>query len=446
MYKKLIITCCLLFSTHAVAQKQALLIGVSDYGGDPRNDLMGIDLDIDKMHQLFKGWGFKVKVLYNQESLQIEDYLKSYANSLSANDTFAFYYTGHGSLVDDIDGDEIDDHKDEALVLSDGVKNIPYIDDNLNQYLNTIKAKKLIIFDSCHSGTAHRGDVDNSIRVKSLPFNELNAPLSKGLVVGREIGGGDYIVLSASEDNEESLATMDGSLFTNEIYRLLSGQNSLDSIQEEATYNIVSYAKRANKKPHHPKFTFSNPSFKNISMNSYLKTSHARPTHRQTQEQTLQSQLNKMVQNTPPITITNQQNRYHTGDFVNFTLNTNNQQGYLTILFVEKSDVTVLYPNPRASSRLVQGSYDFPKDFGNFKVKAKKKCDGCQLDKTSIYLMLTPQPLANIANMTQKSLLSFTKGSNMAKIMSKDVELVFDEPAKNSQSGLMMGKYEFFVD
>jgi len=445
MYKQLIISTALLFSTHALAQKQALLVGVSNYGGDPRNDLMGINLDINKMKQLFVNWGFTPTVLYDENSLQIENYLNRYANSLSANDTFALYYTGHGSFVPDRNNDEADG-RDEALVLSDGVRNIPFIDDNLNHYLNAIKAKKLIIFDSCHSGTANRGNESSSIRVKSFPSNELNAPLSKGLKVGGEIGG-EYIVLSASEDSEQSLATTNGSLFTNEMYRLLSSQKSLESIKEEATYNIVSYAKRANRKPHHPQFTFSNPSFKGISINSYLKTSYAPPTHRQTQEQTLQSQLDKMVQNSPSITISNQQNRYHTGDFVNFSLNTHNQQGYLTILFVEKSDVTVLYPNPKASSRLVQGGYDFPKDFGNFKVKAVKKCNGCQLDKTSIYIMLTPQPLANIANMTHNKLLSFAKGSNMAKIMSKDAVLVFDESDKNrDESGLMMGKHEFFVD
>ena len=49
--------------------------------------------------------------------------------------------------------------------------------------------------------------------------------------------------------------------------------------------------------------------------------------------------------------------------------------------------------------------------------------------------------------MTHKKLLSFSKWSNMAKIVSKDVELVFDEPNKNSgKSGLMMGKYDFFVE
>ena len=396
------------------------------------------------MKQLFISWGFTPKVLYNQESLQIEDYLKSYANSLSVNDTFAFYYSGHGSLVTDINGDEIDDHRDEALILSDGVQNIPYIDDNLNHYFSAIKAKKLIIFDSCHSGTANRGNVDSSVRVKSLPSTELNASLSKGLRVGREIEGRDYIVLSASEDNEESLATMSGSLFTNEIYRLLKSQASLESIKEEATYNIVSFAKKMYRKPHHPKFTYSDASFGNSPIGSFLKTSSA-PVERVVE--TLQTKLDRLVSSPKigKINISNNQNSYNTGDFITFGLNTKGKQGYLTILFVENDKVTVLYPNPRAFSKEIAGKYTVPKDFGNFKVRAFKNCNGCQKDKTSIYVMLTPQPIPNIQNMTNQKLLSFAKGSSMDMAISKDVDLVFDEPTKTPSSGMMVGRYDFFV-
>ena len=443
MYKKLIITCCLLFSTQAIAQKQALLIGVSNYGGDPRNDLIGIDLDINKMRQLFISWGFTPKVLYNQESLQIEDYLKSYANSLSANDTFAFYYSGHGSSVPDINGDEVDDHKDEALVLSDGVRNIYYIDDNLNHYLNAIKAKKLIIFDSCHSGTANRGDGSSLIRVKTLPSSELDAPLSKGIKIGKDIGG-KYIVLSASQDSEESLATPSGSLFTNEIYKLLNSQLSLESIREEATYNIISYAKRYKEKPHHPQFTYSNPSFKNSSIGTFLKTSSA-PIEQVAES--LQTKLDRLVNNPQidKINISNNKDSYNTGEFITFELDTKGREGYLTTLFVEKNKVTVLYPNLRAFSKLINGRYSVPRDFGNFKIRAFKNCNGCQKDKTSIYLMLTPQPLTNIANMTNQKLLSFAKGSTIDRAISKDVDLVFDRPATKPSSGVMVGRYEFFV-
>jgi len=443
MYKKLIIAGILLFSTQAIAQKQALLVGVSDYGGDPRNDLMGIDLDIDKMKRLFQGFGFQTTVLYDQNSLKMKDYLRDYANNLNADDTFALYYTGHGSYVTDKNGDE-DDGRDEALVLSNGVENIPYIDDNLNFRLNAIKAKKLIIFDSCHSGTANRGDSSSTIRAKTFPSNELNTPLEKGLRVGGEIEGSEYIVLSASQDTEESLATTNGSLFTNEMYRLLSSQTPLESVREEATYNIVSYAKRANRKPHHPKFTYSNPSFGNQPISSYLK-SNSTPTPRA--EETLQTGLDRLVANSQiaKINISNAKGDYNTGDFVSFTLNSNSNQGYLTILFVEKNKTTVLYPNPKAFSKVIGGSYAFPRDFGNFKVRAFKNCNGCQKDKTSIYLILTPNPISNIQNMTNQKLLSFTKGSTMDMAISKDVDLIFDEPTKTPSSSVMVGRYEFFV-
>jgi len=322
MYKKLIITCCLLFSTQAIAKKEALLVGVSNYGGDPRNDLMGIDLDINNMKRVFNSFGFdSIKVLYNQESLQIADYLKSYARNLNSNDTFALYYSGHGSFVADKNGDEVDDHKDEVLVLSDGVRNIPFIDDNLNYYLNSIKARKLIIFDSCHSGTANRGNSNSKIRVKTFPSKKLDAPLEKGIKIGKDIESGDYIVLSASKDNESSLATDSGSLFTNEIYKLLRTQNALDSIKENATYGIIHYAKSHKRKPHHPQFTYSKPEFKNISMAQYL--------NEKPQKNSLQNQLDKLVNRSSveKIYISNTKLDYNTGEFINFRFNTNANEG-----------------------------------------------------------------------------------------------------------------------
>jgi hypothetical protein len=155
------------------SKKEALLVGVSDYGGDPRNDLIGIELDIAKMRQLFTDWGFDIKILPSHSSFQTKEYLQRYADTLSSGDTFAFYYSGHGSFVSDENGDEVD-KKDEALVLSDGVSNIPFIDDELNHYLNNIQAKKLIIFDSCHNGTVNRGDT-KSVKAKTQPLDSIES-------------------------------------------------------------------------------------------------------------------------------------------------------------------------------------------------------------------------------------------------------------------------------
>jgi len=447
MYKKIIITTCLLFSTQAIAQKTALLVGVSDYGGDPRNDLPGIDLDISKMQQIFRSWGFdNIKVLPSHSSLQTKDYLRNYASTLNSSDTFAFYYSGHGSFTIDKNGDEADG-KDEALVLSDGKINIPLIDDELGYYLNKIQAKKLIIFDSCHSGTVNKGN-SNTVVPKTLPTNQLDTTITKGIKIGKDINSGNYIVLSASQDDEESLATQRGSLFTNELYRMFSNPNSnksLESIREEIGYDIETYCKRTPNKPHHPKFSFSNPSYKNISIKKYLALGKT-TTPTQPIEITLQNRLDNIVQNSQnnQITISNKKSSYSTGEFVNFNINTNNQKGYLTMLYIDKNDITVLYPNPRLTSKPIQGSYNFPKDFGNFKIRAFKQCKSCPQEKTSIYLLLTPQPLGNIENMSRNKMLSFAKGSTTDSIISKAVEVV-DEPIKSSSSGYLIGKYEFLV-
>jgi len=143
-----------LLTTLSMAQKEALLIGVSDYQG-VESDLKGIEIDIGNMKTLFEKWGFHTTVLLDRDSMRIDEYLNQY-HSLGADDAFAFYYSGHGSYTDDESGDE-SDGQDETLVLSNGVENRFYLDDNLNRHFNSIGAKKIIVFDSCHSGTAFKG-------------------------------------------------------------------------------------------------------------------------------------------------------------------------------------------------------------------------------------------------------------------------------------------------
>lgn len=163
MVKGLSILFFLLVSSYAMAQqaprKQALLVGVSDYQGT-QHDLLGIDKDIKKMSALFRAWGFDVKIVQGKDSLYLAHYLHDYANGknkLVEGDIFAFYFSGHGSSVaDQRPFDEID-RKDETLVLSNGTTNIHFLDDDLNYYFSQIQARKLQLFDSCHSGTVNKG-------------------------------------------------------------------------------------------------------------------------------------------------------------------------------------------------------------------------------------------------------------------------------------------------
>jgi len=265
MYQKIIIAACfLLFSSYAIAQatpkKQALLVGVANYKGKSK-DLPEIYQDIKKMKKLFVSWGFDVKILRDKQSLELEQWLDSYAN-LTKNDTFIFYYTGHGSSVKDTNRDEADGN-DETIVLSDGRKHIHFLDDDLDFYFSRIKAKKLIIMDSCHSGTANKGISGDKIRAKVLPSEDVKTVYRRKNTPdkGEKIKSGDAIFLAAAKDAEDSLITSSGSLFTTNLYHLFSQSSyrktPLASVFDTLEYNIVSYCIQNKKKRHHPQLSAS---------------------------------------------------------------------------------------------------------------------------------------------------------------------------------------------
>eukprot|EP01101_Sappina_pedata_P005142 TRINITY_DN22_c0_g2_i1.p1 TRINITY_DN22_c0_g2~~TRINITY_DN22_c0_g2_i1.p1 ORF type:complete len:294 (+),score=117.78 TRINITY_DN22_c0_g2_i1:116-883(+) len=71
-------------------------------------------------------------------------------------DLLFFHYSGHGSQVQDVSGDE-DDGADETIVPLDYKSKGQIIDDDMHTLLvKSLKpgVKLIAIFDSCHSGTA----------------------------------------------------------------------------------------------------------------------------------------------------------------------------------------------------------------------------------------------------------------------------------------------------
>jgi len=233
-------------------KRMALIIGISDYAPATKNDLDGIERDTNKMKKLFENLGFEVTTLYDSQAMKIIDYLDDYAKKLGKDDYFAFYYSGHGSFKTDENGDE-SDGQDETLVLSDGNENTHLIDDILFAKFNGIKAKKMIFFDSCHSGTVFRNLTGKS-QPKTISPAKVSKSFSKGISIGDTMKKSDkmdsdsnYIVMSSSQDNEESLATPTGSLFTNSICEIFSDKNSqnssFDEIKRVLTKKVIAYAK-----------------------------------------------------------------------------------------------------------------------------------------------------------------------------------------------------------
>ncbi len=364
-----------ILTTLSMAQKEALLIGVSDYQGK-QDDLKGIEIDVSNMKNLFEKWGFHTTVLLDKDSMQIDNYLNQY-HSLGKDDAFAFYYSGHGSHIDDKSGDE-SDGQDETIVLSDGATNSFYLDDNLNRHFNSIVAKKLIVFDSCHSGTAFKAFGDKP-RAKSIEPKLSGIEIkSKGFryQVNQKLDSGDYIVFSASQDSEESLATSRGSLFTNAfIKEFNSGGESkkMMNIKQSVAEDIYNYCEQTKSTVHHPNLSTSKDELRYTTINEFFATK-ATPLE---------------VEKT--ISVIADKKKFREGELLSFKIDTEGNSGYLTIFSMESGEPFIM----TQTANPVSGILHFQRDF-NIKppIECYKSCGSCEKEVSSLYVILSAKPLS----------------------------------------------------
>lgn len=152
-------------ATVEAADKWAVLIGVSDYIYGDRMDLKGPVNDVQMMRELLL-----TKFNFPTESIRtLVDADATKANIISAfmdigskaetDDSVFIYYSGHGSQVPDLNGDEADG-RDEVLCPADvrpGFPGAEISDDELNKLFSRIKATDItVVFDACHAGTGTR--------------------------------------------------------------------------------------------------------------------------------------------------------------------------------------------------------------------------------------------------------------------------------------------------
>ena len=134
--------------------KKAICIGINDYPGS-MNDLQGCVNDANDWCALLQGFGFDVSVMLNAQATRnnVKAALDGLVTAANAGDVVVFTYSGHGTQVMDVSGDESDAY-DEALYAYDG----SVVDDDLRTIINKInpQATLVIISDSCFSGTVTR--------------------------------------------------------------------------------------------------------------------------------------------------------------------------------------------------------------------------------------------------------------------------------------------------
>lgn len=197
--------------------KKALLIGIN-YTKQDSNKLNGCVNDIRKMSKiLVNHYSFDSITMLHDETdnpdiapttSNILHQLNIFTKDCKKGDTLFFHYSGHGSQIKDLNGDE-DDGLDEVIIPSDFDEYGVIHDDYLRKCLVDCipeGAKLICIFDCCHSGTildlhykmnkvtnVRTGNPD-SVKSSFLTFLEYNYPISQG----------DIICISGCKDNQTS--------------------------------------------------------------------------------------------------------------------------------------------------------------------------------------------------------------------------------------------------
>lgn len=195
-----------LFSSAASAKDgegeiYALLVGVNDYAEAPPGspygaaDLKGAVNDVALFKSLLINFyqvpddGKHIKVLLDKSATHaaiaqaFSDHLTRNAK-LNRKATFILYFSGHGSLIVDSDGDEGDGF-DETLLAHDsraaGGKDIT--DDEIETWLAALKQETnniALVIDSCHSGTISKQPPSSILSRRAPVIRNANDALPKG--------------------------------------------------------------------------------------------------------------------------------------------------------------------------------------------------------------------------------------------------------------------------
>ncbi|GAB2554973.1 caspase family protein [Spirosoma areae] len=161
-------------------QKYALIIAIANYPQCPPGQVcwqaLSSDKDLVLMKQTLLQQGFPVANILTLADAQathdgIKQKMADLAGRLHAGDQVVVHYSGHAQQIYDDNGDEID-HLDEALVAYGAPMSASYDtykgekhvrDDELGLWIMQLRravgpaGHVLVILDSCHSGTASRG-------------------------------------------------------------------------------------------------------------------------------------------------------------------------------------------------------------------------------------------------------------------------------------------------
>ena len=148
-------------AAYSAGRRRALCVGIDRY---PRQPLAGCVADARAWARSLQGLGFASPTLLVDEAATrqgIVDAVRALKAGSRPGDVLAFQYSGHGTLLPDLDGDESAGStpgQDQAIVPFDFDTGAFLIDDDIYELLTALPdgVNLTCFFDCCHSGTLSR--------------------------------------------------------------------------------------------------------------------------------------------------------------------------------------------------------------------------------------------------------------------------------------------------
>lgn len=183
----------------------ALLIGIGDYKASGLLPLEGPKNDIPLMQSLLTGrFGIpesNITVLQDRKATHtnIQKAFVQLAERVKQGDFVYIYYSGHGGIMPDGNGDEVSGEDQTWVSYGSregrlaGLDDWDILDDELNEWLGAVYAKTdqvAFVSDSCHSGSVSRGPLtevrfaQEDLRIHPLAKQPIKSTADVGIRIG----------------------------------------------------------------------------------------------------------------------------------------------------------------------------------------------------------------------------------------------------------------------
>jgi len=252
--------------------RKALCIGIDRYG--PPYDLEGCVNDARNWAAKLGRLGFEVTSLHDAAATRsaMLEALRGLVGSAGPGDVIVFQFAGHGTQVDDLDGDEDEDGHDEAFCPADFAAGRLLIDDDVRGVIAGMQAgvNLTCFIDCCHSGTITRALVpggrpslvppdsrprfirySREISARHRAFRESPEGRADTPVVTRALaqGGMKEICFSACQPHEVAYETAGAGQFTTRAMQVL--ESGVDLTHEGFMEAVVAgFGARPAQRPH----------------------------------------------------------------------------------------------------------------------------------------------------------------------------------------------------